>query len=70
MNVQTPFQYAILRYIHDQGTEEFLNIGLAMYSQPENYFRAQVLTRYRRVTQTFPGASGKLYKGFVDRLQR
>lgn len=70
MNQRTPFQYSILRYTHDVVTGEYINVGLALYSKPESFFRAQLLTRYQRLTQTFPGADGEAFKRHMEHLQR
>jgi len=69
MNDRSPFQYSILRYTHDVLTGEFLNIGLVMYCRSAFYFRAQLLMRYQRITDAFPGADGEFYRGYVGHLQ-
>ena len=70
MNKKIPFQYAILRYVHDSVTGEFLNSGLAMYSKEHHFFRVLLLTKYKRVTDTFPDADGDFYRRYIVRLQR
>jgi hypothetical protein len=69
MSERVPFQYSILRYVHDVATGEFLNVGLALYSKSTRFFQGRLLLRYRRLTQTFPGADGELYRRYVSRLQ-
>ncbi len=44
---EVPFQFAVLRYIHDPATQEFLNVGIVVYSKEARYIRAQVSSRYR-----------------------
>lgn len=70
MNNKLSFQYAILKYIHDPTTEEFLNVGLVVYSKDFSFFRVQLLTKYKRITQTFPGADGEFYRRYIIHLQR
>lgn len=70
MNTKSPFQYAILQYVHDAFTEEFLNVGLALYSQTPPYFQVRLLTKYRRLTNTFPSADGEHYRNYITSLQR
>ncbi len=70
MNVKSPFQYAILQYVHDAFTEEFLNVGLALYSQVPPFFQVRLLSKYRRVTNTFPDADGEHYRDYITSLQR
>jgi len=70
MNERIPFQYSVLRYVHDVATGEFLNVGLAIYSKSARFFQSRLLLRYRRLTQAFPGADGELYRNYISRLQR
>ncbi len=69
MSNKIPFQYTILRYIHDLETEEFLNVGLVIFSHEYRYLKARLLTKYRRITNAFPGADGEFYRSYVIRLQ-
>jgi len=69
MNPQKIFQFAVLRYIHDLTTGEFLNVGLALYSKPDNYLRVKLLPKYSRITNTFPGADGEFYRRYINHLQ-
>jgi len=69
MTENIPFQYMILRYIHDSFTGEFLNIGLAIFCQSPAYFKAKLLTKYHRITSTFPETNGDLYKSYIGHLQ-
>jgi Protein of unknown function (DUF3037) len=69
MSSRIPFQYSILRYMHDIATSEFLNIGLVLYSPQASYFKAELLLRYQRVSDTFPGLDGEFFRSYVGRLQ-
>lgn len=70
MSKKTPFQFKILRYIHDSFTGEFLNIGLALYSQNKSYLHVRLLHKYARITNTFPNADGENYRQYINSLQR
>lgn len=71
MNMKIPFQFAILRYIHDPITEEFLNVGVVIYSKDTCYFKARVSTRYSRLSQTFVGnVNGDYYRRLVGHIER
>ncbi len=60
------FQYQILRYMHDQFTGEFVNLGVVVYA-PEHLFLDQIFTtKYSRITSLFPDANGK----FISKLVR
>ncbi|MQC27096.1 MAG: DUF3037 domain-containing protein [Chloroflexi bacterium] len=65
-----PYQYSIIRYHHDATTHEFLNIGVALYSPKFKYFRAQVTSKYQRITNTFYNAKGRDYRKYVDKIAR
>jgi hypothetical protein len=53
------YQYQILRYVHDQFTGEFVNLGVVLYS-PDNMFLKTIIShKYGRVTALFPNANGK-----------
>jgi hypothetical protein len=69
VNKRNPFQYSILRYHHDVTTGEFINVGLALYSESSRYFRVQLVSKYRRITQTFPGADGELFRKYIENVQ-
>lgn len=69
MSAQIPFQYAILHYTNDVETGESLNVGLAVYSPAQRYFKVNLLTRYERLTQAFPGMDGEFYRSYAMHLQ-
>jgi hypothetical protein len=69
MNARIPFQFKVLRYIHDSFTGEFLNVGLAFYAKNSPYFRVRLLHKYARITSAFPGADGEHYRQYVASLQ-
>ncbi len=75
MNTKIPFQFKVLRYIHDSFTGEFLNVGLALYSRPgpssqlRPYLKVRLLTKHARITNTFPSADGDYYRRYIASLQ-
>ncbi|MBN1267663.1 MAG: DUF3037 domain-containing protein [Anaerolineales bacterium] len=69
MNSTIPFEYILIRYFHDPETEEFLNIGLVMYSPDANFFSSKILSKYGRITNTFPNADGDLYRTFISQIE-
>ena len=72
MNKQdfTSYQYSVIRYHHDLSTGEFLNIGIAIYAPELNYFKAQITSKYSRITDTFCTANGEEYRYYINRLMR
>jgi hypothetical protein len=69
MTTKIPFRFTVLRYIHDSFTGEFLNIGLAFYSQNPACFKARFLQKYGRITAAFPEADGEFYRSYISHLQ-
>lgn len=65
-----PFQYAVLRYIHDPITEEFLNIGVVVYSRESRYLQTKISKRYGRVSQTFGGIHRTNYNRITSAIMR
>ena len=64
------FQFAVLRYIHDPVTQEFLNVGVVVYSREARYLRASVSTRYSRLSDTFQGINGDHYRRLMSYIER
>lgn len=68
------YQYQILRYVHDQSTGEFVNLGVVVYSPEESFLKAMVCQRYSRVNALFPNANGrfaiKMAKNFETSIRK
>jgi hypothetical protein len=58
------YQYQILRYVHDQFTGEFVNLGVILYSPDSLFLKTIISNKYGRITALFPNANGK----FISRL--
>lgn len=56
------FEYSVLRYMHDAVTQEFVNIGVLLFSAQENFLGLQVSPRYKRVSQMFDGIEPLAYR--------
>lgn len=69
MNVY-PFQFAVLRYIHDPMTQEFINVGVVIYSREARYLRAQINNRYIRLSRTFLAVNGDFYRRIAEHIER
>ncbi|MNF59190.1 hypothetical protein D3C84_407720 [compost metagenome] len=48
------YEFAVLRYVHDRVTGEFINFGVIAYCKAENKFLAQFKTRTARLSAAFP----------------
>lgn len=53
-----PFEYQILRYVHDKFTSEFANVALLGYLPNEKEVRILILSKYRRISEFFPDSKG------------
>lgn len=60
--MKLPFQYSILRYTHDQVTQEFVNIGVLIFSPDMPFLDIQISTKYKRLSQLFNGIDRIAYE--------
>jgi hypothetical protein len=69
----TPYSFSVLRYVHDPVTQEFVNIGVALYSKELRYLNARCEINYGRITKTFGNIDGNRFRQATryiqDRLQ-
>jgi len=63
------FQYQLLRYIHDQFTGEFVNLGIVVYCPEANFLQAKVTSKYSRITALFPEANGKFISSQIKKFE-
>lgn len=50
-----PYEYQILRYIPDQVSGEFLNVGIVLYGKREHLVYFEFLTQRQRISEVFKG---------------
>jgi len=67
--VKTPYSFSILRYVHDPVTQEFVNIGVAVYSREAGFLRAKCATHYARITRMFAKIDGNRFRQLTTYLQ-
>jgi hypothetical protein len=67
--MKTPYSYTVLRYVHDTTTGEFVNVGVAIYSREARYASALCRTTFGRLSKTFPGMDGEVFKGLMRHIQ-
>lgn len=70
MKNRLAYSYAVLRYVHDTVTGEFVNVGLAMFSAEGNYLRFSVKATVGRVTSMFPSVNASSFKDLLRVLKR
>ena len=66
----TAYCFRALRYVHDVSTEEFVNIGIAMWVPEKRGFIFKINTRYKRITRFFKDFDGKSYRMAIRNLNR
>jgi hypothetical protein len=71
MNMQ-PYEYAVLRYVHDPIANECLNIGIVVFARggEKVFFDSRFEQRYGRLSEAFSGFDGENFRRFVNRIQR
>ena len=52
------YQYQIIRYVHDQFTGEFVNLGIIVYAPNDMFLKTITTKKYSRITSMFPSANG------------
>lgn len=57
--MKIPYSFSVLRYVHDPSTQEFVNIGVAVFSSEARYLRAICTPNYGRIRQMFQKVDGQ-----------
>ena len=63
------YTFSVLRYVHDPVTQEFINIGVAVYSRDAGFLRAECTTRYGRITKMFTAIDGSRFQQLTRYIQ-
>ncbi|MCZ2147801.1 MAG: DUF3037 domain-containing protein [Bryobacterales bacterium] len=67
--MRTPYSFSVLRYVHDAVTQEFINIGVAVYSREAGFLRAICTTHYARITRMFTKIDGNRFRQLTRYIQ-
>ena len=67
--MRKPYSFSILRYVHDPVTQEFVNIGVAVYSGEAGFLRALCTTHYARITGMFVKVDGNRFRQLTIYVQ-
>lgn len=65
-----PYQFTILRYVHDEITAEFVNIGAVLWFPRRFELLFDISPRYSRLTGFFKGMDGNSYRQMASMLSR
>lgn len=63
------YSYAVLRYVHDVTSGEFVNVGVALYAPQVHYLSAICRTTYGRINKVFPGVNAEHFKALMRYIQ-
>ncbi len=64
-----PYEFSVLRYSYDPLTQEFINVGIVLYSSAANFMQARVNTNYGRASKMFGRIDGTRYRFLLRHLQ-
>ena len=71
MRTKTPYNYSVLRYVHDAATREFVNVGVALYAPKERFLKAHCTGRYGRAAALFgQNVDGKTFRRLTHFVER
>ncbi|HEV7332714.1 MAG TPA: DUF3037 domain-containing protein [Flavisolibacter sp.] len=54
----TNYQYQVLRYMPDQFTGEFANVGIVLFAPQQGFLACRVVSRYARLSEFFGEVNG------------
>lgn len=63
-----PYEYAVLRYVHDPVTQEALNIGVLVYSKDGKFLELMASLLFGRLSEAFAGFDGPAYRTIIQHL--
>ena len=64
-----PYAFSVLRYTHDGVTNEFVNVGVAIYAGDVAYLKAKCNNHYGRITRMFDRIDGDRFKQMVRHIE-
>ena len=67
--MKVAYIFSVLRYVHDPVTQEFINIGVAMFSPESKYFRAICTTSYGRIASMFQTIDDPHFRQISQHIQ-
>ena len=66
MSKRYSYSYSVLRYVHDVATEEFINVGVAVFCPDNNdFFRVVCRKTVGRVSDVFPNLNKKAFRSLM-----
>jgi hypothetical protein len=66
--MKQPYTYSVIRYVHDRGAGETLNVGVILFSPGLRFLDVKTEGRYERLSAAFANFSGEQYRSTIRRL--
>lgn len=63
------YQFSVLRYVHDTVTQEFVNIGVAVFAPGVGFLRARCTENYARISRMFLRIDGTQYRQIAHYIE-
>lgn len=70
MSMREPYNYVVLRYIHDVLTGEFVNVGLVMVVPGRPLILTKARKTFGRIKNVFPDLDSDSYKRAIEAIER
>lgn len=67
--MKSTYTFAILRYVHDPSTEEFINVGVVLYAPEAQFAGAMCRTNFERLSGMFPDFDGRAFRSLMRFVQ-
>jgi hypothetical protein len=64
------YEYQILRYVHDQASGEFVNVGIVIFEPQSKFLKAKVLTKFSRISNFFEEINGYYLLSTLKHFQK
>jgi len=63
------YDFSVLRYSYDQLTQEFINVGVVVYSNTQRFLHGRLNAKYGRASRMFGKIDGIRYRYVLSQLQ-
>ncbi len=64
------YEYQILRYVHDQASGEFVNVGIVIFEPKTKLLKARVLNKFSRISTFFEEINGYYLLNTLKHFQK
>ena len=68
--MRNSYSFSVLRYVHDPVTQEFVNVGVAVFSPEVAFLKAICTPHYGRINRMFARIDGVRFRQVTQYVQR